>query len=87
MVNDLEMGHNFGTYDAIYESRVQGSDSVAWVKGNHLAKFGFDGNYVWSYNNYPGFTPERILFPNLGCVYAFANYVEGQRTGTPGTLP
>ena len=87
VVNDLEMGHNFGTYDAIYESRVQGSDSVAWVKGNHLAKFGFDGNYVWSYNNYPGFTPERILFPNLGCVYSFANYVEGQRTGTPGTLP
>ncbi len=56
VVNDLEFGHNFGTYDAIYESRAQYSDSVSWVKGNHVAKFGFDGNYVWSYNNYPGFT-------------------------------
>jgi len=86
VVNDLEFGHNFGTYDAIYESRVQGSDSLSWVKGNHLAKFGFDGNYVWSYNNYPGFTPERILFPNLDCVSAFANAVSLVTTGTYGTV-
>jgi outer membrane receptor protein involved in Fe transport len=88
VVNDLEMGHNFGTYDAIYESRVQGSESLSWVKGNHVAKFGFDGNYVWSYNNYPGFTPERILFPQLGCVYAFADFVNllGP-AGTYGTVP
>ena len=87
VVNDLEFGHNFGTYDAIYESRVQGSDSLAWVKGNHVAQFGFDGNYAWSYNNYPGFTPERILFPDLGCVYAFANTVSVLTTGTYGTVP
>ena len=87
VVNDLEFGHNFGTYDAIYESRVQGSDSLAWVKGNHVAKFGFDGNYVWSYNNYPGFTPERILFSNLDCVYAFADAVSLLTTGTYGTVP
>ena len=77
VVNDLEMGHNFGTYDAIYESRAQYSDTVSWVKGNHVTKFGFDGNYVWSYNNYPGFTPERGLFPNLDCLYQFADTVEG----------
>ena len=87
VVNDLEFGHNFGTYDAIYESRVQGSDSVSWVKGNHVAQFGFDGNYTWSYNNYPGFTPERILFPNLDCVYAFADAVSLLTTGTYGTVP
>src|SRR6202142_324 len=40
--NDLSLGHNFGTYDAIYESRFQFSDSVSWVKGNHVTKFGFD---------------------------------------------
>ena len=84
VVNDLEFGHNFGTYDAIYESRVQYSDTVAWVKGNHVAKFGFDGNYVWSYNNYPGFTPERLLFPNLDCVFPFADTVAGCMTGNYG---
>ena len=87
VVNDLEFGHNFGTYDAIYESRAQASDSIAWVKGNHVAKFGFDGNYVWSYNNYPGFTPERILFPDLNCLYAFADAVSLLTTGAYGTVP
>ena len=86
VVNDLSFGHNFGTYDAIYESRAQYSDSIYWVKGNHVAKFGFDGNYVWSYNNYPGFTPERLLFPNQACLFTFADFVENELTGTPGTL-
>lgn len=76
VVNDLEFGHNFGTYDAIYESRMQFSDSVDWIKGNHAAKFGFDTNYVWSQNNYPGFTPMRLLFPNLACTVTFANFVD-----------
>ncbi|HKM66198.1 MAG TPA: carboxypeptidase regulatory-like domain-containing protein [Candidatus Acidoferrum sp.] len=87
VVNDLEFGHNFGTYDAIYESRAEFADSISWIKGNHSAKFGFDGNYVWSANNYPGFTPERILFPNLSCMFQFANFVEGAITGVGGTLP
>ncbi len=86
VVNDLEFGHNFGTYDAIYESRMEFADSLSWVKGSHSMKFGFDGNYVWSYNNYPGFTPERILFPNLSCMYEFANFVQGAITGAAGTL-
>jgi outer membrane receptor protein involved in Fe transport len=88
VVNDLSFGHNFGTYDAIYESRAQFSDSVSWVKGNHVAKFGFDGNYVWSYNNYPGFTPERILIPNLDCLYQFADTINLLGPGgTYGTIP
>lgn len=87
VVNDLEFGHNFGTYDAIYESRMQFSDSVDWIKGNHAAKFGFDTNYVWSQNNYPGFTPERILFPNLDCVFRMANVVNLLTTGTEGSIP
>ncbi len=76
VVNDLEFGHNFGTYDAIYESRTQFSDSIDWIKGKHAAKFGFDENYIWSQNNYPGFTPERILFPNLDCVFRMANVMK-----------
>jgi outer membrane receptor protein involved in Fe transport len=87
VVNDLEFGHNFGTYDAIYESRAQFSDSIDWVKGKHAATFGFDGNYVWSQNNYPGFTPERILFPNLDCVYRMANVVNLLTAGTEGNIP
>ena len=76
VVNDLEFGHNFGTFDQIYESRAEFSDSVAWVKGKHIAKFGFDGNYIWDHNNYPGFEPERILFTDLNCVIDFANFVD-----------
>src|SRR5215469_10991472 len=33
VLNDLEIGHNFGTNDRLYETRVQFSDSVSWVKG------------------------------------------------------
>jgi hypothetical protein len=90
--NDLGMGHNFGIYDAIYESRGQGSESISWVKGKHLAKFGFDGNYLWDSNNYPGFTPERIIMPGLDCLADFADYfatAEGKsaRVPTNGTCP
>lgn len=73
--NDLSFGHNFGTFDAIYETRTQLSDSLSWIKGNHLAKFGMDWNYVWDYTLYPGFEPERIILPNLNCLIEFANFV------------
>lgn len=87
VVNDLEFGNNFGTFNAEYESRAEFSDSLSWVKGNHVIKFGFDGNYIWDWNNYPGFEPERMLFPNLDCMYSFADTVEAFRTGVYGTLP
>ena len=86
VVNDLSFGHNFGVFDAIYETRLEGADTIAWVKGNHVAKFGFDGNYLWDHNNYPGFTPARILLPNQGCLFAFANFVQQAVNSTPGTL-
>jgi outer membrane receptor protein involved in Fe transport len=88
VVNDLSFGHNFGVFDAIYDSRFEAADSVAWVKGKHVAKFGFDGNYLWDNNKYPGFTPARILLPNQGCLFAFADFVEGEvsPSHTPGTL-
>jgi hypothetical protein len=73
--NDLSFGHNFGTLDAIYETRFQISDTVGWVKGNHFFKFGYDGNYLWDQTNYPGFTPARIILPNLNCLVDFANFV------------
>ena len=75
VVNDLEFGHNFGTFDQIYESRAEFSDSIAWVKGKHIMKFGFDGNYILDHNAYPLFTPERILFTDLNCLVTFANFV------------
>ncbi len=74
--NDLEFGHNFGTLDAIYESRAQFSDSIGWVKGNHYWKFGYDSNYIWDYSNFPGFTPTRIIMPGLNCLIEFANFVD-----------
>jgi hypothetical protein len=81
--NDLSFGHNFGTLDSIYESRFQFSDSIGWVKGKHYWKFGFDSNYIWDYTLYPGFTPARIVFPDLNCLVDFANFVDinGQAEG------
>ena len=73
--NTLLFGHNFGVLDAIYESRFQVTDSVAWVKGNHVAKFGVDYNYVNNFVIWPGFTPMRIVLPGLNCLVDFANFV------------
>src|SRR5215469_11546164 len=87
LLNDLELGHNFGTDDRKYESRVQFSDSINWVKGNHVWKFGFDGNYVLSLDNFPGFTPARSLIPAAGatpidCLANFA-FFYAQKYGIP----
>ena len=73
--NTLLFGHNFGVLDAIYESRAEFSDSLAWVKGNHVAKFGFDYNYVNNFVIWPGFTPMRIVLPGINCLVDFANFV------------
>jgi carboxypeptidase family protein/TonB-dependent receptor-like protein len=92
--NDLSFGHNFGTLDAIHESRLQLSDTVGWVKGNHYVKFGHDSNFLWDSTNYPGFTPARIILPNLNCMVDFANFVNvkngpplPQMAGSPCPLP
>jgi outer membrane receptor protein involved in Fe transport len=73
--NDLLFGHNFGVLDAIYETRVQATDSVAWVKGQHLAKFGVDTNFINNFVIWPGFTPMRIVLPGINCLVEFANFV------------
>jgi hypothetical protein len=73
--NDLLFGHNFGVLDAIYESRVQATDSAAWVKGQHLAKFGVDTNFINNFVIWPGFTPMRIVLPGINCLVEFANFV------------
>ncbi|MGB0035960.1 MAG: TonB-dependent receptor, partial [Candidatus Acidiferrales bacterium] len=88
ILNDLELGHNFGTNDRLYESRVQASDSIAWVKGNHVAKFGFDGNYLWSLENFPGFMPVRTLMPGLECLANFAEFYNSNAAfGSGANLP
>jgi len=73
--NTLLFGHNFGTFDAINESRVQFSDSLAWIKGNHYLRFGGDFNHVWDFVIWPGFTPMRIITPGFNCLVDFANFV------------
>jgi outer membrane receptor protein involved in Fe transport len=72
--NTLLFGHNFGVFDAVYESRFQITDSMSWVKGNHVAKFGVDYNYVNNFVIWPGFTPMRIVMPGLNCLVDFANF-------------
>jgi outer membrane receptor protein involved in Fe transport len=73
--NTLLFGHNFGVLDRIYESRGQLSDSLAWVKGNHVAKFGADFNTVYNAVIWPGFTPMRIVLPGINCLVDFVNFV------------
>ena len=73
--NTLSFGHNFGAFDALNESRLQASDSLAWVKGNHYWRFGVDTNYIRNFVIWPGFTPMRIILPNINCMVDFANYV------------
>ncbi len=98
ILNDLELGHNFGTQDRLYESRMELSDSPSWVKGNHVVKFGFDGNLVRSSIDFPGFTPTRLLVPTgsgpgssaADCLAAFAEFFKyganWQTTAAPGPL-
>src|SRR5712692_10450558 len=80
--NDVMMGHNFGVFDATYESRGQVADSLYWVKGSHLAKFGVDYNHVNDHIIWPGFSPMRIVLPGVNCLVDFANYVDQVR-GAP----
>ncbi|MBZ5548344.1 MAG: TonB-dependent receptor [Acidobacteriia bacterium] len=74
--NTLLFGHNFGTFDANNESRVQFSDSLAWIKGKHYWRFGGDFNHIWDFVIWPGFTPMRIIFPGFNCMVDFANFVQ-----------
>ena len=80
--NSLLMGHNFGVFDATYESRGQFADSIYWVKGAHLAKFGVDYNHLNDHIIWPGFSPMRIVLPGINCLVDFANYVN-QKKGAP----
>lgn len=88
LANDLQFGHNFGANDRLYETRGELAESVSWVKGSHLAKFGADGNYVSSLENFPGFTPVRLIIPaGLPCMFAFSQYVGNVNWRTTGTGP
>jgi outer membrane receptor protein involved in Fe transport len=87
LVNEVMMGHNFGVFDATYESRGQFADSLYWVKGSHLLKFGADYNHVNNHIIWPGFSPMRIVLPGVNCLVDFANYVQSVRTGLPAGDP
>ena len=73
--NTLLFGHNFGTFDATNESRVQATDSVSWIKGKHYWRFGADFNYIDDFVIWPGFTPMRIIVPGVNCLVDFARFV------------
>lgn len=92
LANDLQFGHNFGANDALRETRAELGDTLSWVKASHIVKFGFDGNWLTSMENFPGFTPVRLIIPaGLPCMYAFSEYTAFGPTwetgGTPGTNP
>ncbi|HXB72522.1 MAG TPA: TonB-dependent receptor [Candidatus Acidoferrales bacterium] len=73
--NSLLLGHHFGVFDFIGESRQQFSDSVSWTKGSHLVKLGFDSNFLEDKVTWPGFTPMRIILPGVNCLVQFADFV------------
>jgi outer membrane receptor protein involved in Fe transport len=73
--NELLLGHNFGVLDKIFETRIQGSDSVSWINGKHFVRFGGDVNHVRNFVLWPGFTPIRIILPGVNCLVDFANFV------------
>src|SRR5213594_3865100 len=74
--NELLFGHNFGVLDKIWETRIQGSDSVSWISGKHFVRFGGDVNHVRNFVLWPGFTPIRIILPGINCLVDFANFVK-----------
>jgi hypothetical protein len=73
--NTLLFGHNFGTFDATNESRLQTTDSVSWIHGKHYWRFGADFNYIEDFVIWPGFTPMRIIVPGVNCLVDFARFV------------
>jgi Carboxypeptidase regulatory-like domain/TonB dependent receptor len=84
--NELSFGHNFGTFDALDESRQQISNSIAWIKGTHYLKAGVDTNFIQNFVIWPGFTPMRIVLPGDNCLVDFANFVNptADIAGVPG---
>jgi Carboxypeptidase regulatory-like domain/TonB dependent receptor len=74
--NELLFGHNFGVLDKIFETRIQGSDSMSWISGKHFVRFGADVNHVRNFVLWPGFTPIRIVIPGINCLVGFANFVK-----------
>jgi len=84
--NLLAFGHNFGAFERYNESRVQFSDTVSWVKGKHLAKFGLDYYYVRNFVIWPGFTPSRDIFASLDDLL-FSGRSNWGNAGCPFPLP
>ncbi len=84
--NELSFGHNFGTFDALNETRQQISNSIAWIKGTHYLKAGVDVNFIQNFVIWPGFTPMRIVLPGDNCLVDFANFVNptADIPGVPG---
>jgi len=84
--NLILLGHNFGAFDRYNETRVQFSDTLAWVKGKHYARFGFDTNYIRNFVIWPGFTPSRDIFPSLADLLASGQANWGSSTPCPPPL-
>ncbi|MBV9610245.1 MAG: TonB-dependent receptor, partial [Acidobacteria bacterium] len=85
--NSILIGHNFGVLDAIYENREQGSDTLDWVKGSHVMRFGGDVNFVQNFVIWPGFTPMRIVLPGINCLVEFADFANPAANIAPSADP
>src|SRR5262249_8985766 len=73
--NELLFGHNFGVLDKIWETRIQGSDSVSWISGKHFVRFGGDVNGGRNGGGGRGSPPLRLSLPGLICLVVFAIFV------------
>src|SRR5205085_10814389 len=76
--NLLQLGHNFGVFEGIRQTRQQFSDSVFWVKSAHAMTFGADLNFLQDSVFRPPFTPMRIITPGVNCLVQFANFVKSE---------
>ncbi|HKX26741.1 MAG TPA: TonB-dependent receptor, partial [Blastocatellia bacterium] len=85
--NLLLFGHNFGSFDRVNESRVQVSDTLATVRGQHYLKVGLDANHVRNFVIWPGFSPARIILPGINCLMTFAGQPQVSTDGPCPTPP
>ena len=81
--NTLLFGHNFGVLDAIYESRFQISDSLSWVKGNHVAKFGVRFQLRQQFCHLARIHSHAHRMPGINCLVDFANFVRSAAAAVP----
>lgn len=62
IINTADMGRHAGPFDFYRERRFQVADTVSYVWGQHITKFGVDINHVRNRVVFSGFNPAIALF-------------------------